>query len=556
MNISLMLQHALKQMRISDAKSLEMKIGQMVRGTLIQMLDQHEGIVQIEGTPIRAMLKNTVQPGQLLTFLVDADSESGQLVLRTANMPNAGKESSIGALLKEFGQPNTMENRQLLQLLQREGVTLDRSMFQAIKQVIANKPIHVPTEQWTQATLIASNKGLPLRSDVVSSLHQVLHGPSLNKLAQTLQSQIATAFQAEGKSVPPALQQQLGRLESLLQQVQSHRSVPTIVQPVQTEQVSGPQSSGELLVNRQNSSSSNVAAALQKSDISSSPHTASAQVNQSQGIEGAAELKQVSQSLPTSSVSHQEKANWLPSLFRTLGLNLEHSIWQLRGQEAELSKAMGQTQRGMSQDIIPHATNAPEMSSQTESGRQGLDTVKTVLLQLQAMDDLPVSARETVQQALQQVTGQQLLMSTDRTSAFVQMTWVLPGLQSDDRPSAIHLQSKKKGKQGTIDAENCRLIFDLYLKMLGDTLIDVQVVDRLVSIVLHNDHPTLAMWLSDSKEMLYEALERMGYRCAKLTCAPAMKANPEVKAQSTAEEQNHVNWEYAPKTYKGVDMRI
>lgn len=575
MNISHVLHHALKQAMISeDAQSLELKVGQTVRGVLMQMLNKQEGIVQIGGIPIQALVKNPGQIGQLQSFLVDAESNTGQLVLRSSS--NTSSDFRISELLKQLGQSDTAENRQLIRMLQREGVFLDRALFQTLKQVLNARPESASADQWTQAAIVAAHKNLPMRTDVVSALHQVLYGASLDKLVATLHSLIGGTEKA-----PSSALQLLGRLDSLLQRAHSlhsptsysaelnnnasmNRSSGTVIQNGTTTQRSVDHGMSAGSVDRGMSSSTSAFNQMVKttqSDVQAvSQNDGRTGMNsknvEKQGetavsVQGANAVPSSGQHASSQVASHPVQGNWISSLFRTMGLDLEHSLSQ-RVQMPDQASHPVQTNQTTA-TLTPMVDVSEPIS--TDMNRQSMDNVKTVLLQLQAMDELPAAAREVVQQALQQVTGQQLLMSMDKAATFVQMTMFLPGF--GERPAAIHLQSKKKGKQGSIDAENCRLIFDLHLQSLGDMLINVHVVDRLVSIELHNNHPTLGMWLSSSKDYIYEALASIGYRCSKLSCVPFPQESGKSSSQSTeSDDTSNINLEFAPKSYKGVDLRI
>ena len=190
-----------------------------------------------------------------------------------------------------------------------------------------------------------------------------------------------------------------------------------------------------------------------------------------------------------------------------------------------------------------------------------LETVKTVLLQLSSADDLPGGMREAVQQTLQQITGQQLLLSLDRGSAFAHLTVFLPLIgDGGERPSAIHIQSRRKGRNGGIDPDNCRLVFDLDMRHLGHTVIDVLVQERTIRLHVLNDHPSLGAWLEEARPELEEAFRKAGYRFAGVRLSPfPPEREPEAggrRDRTDAAQPVPDSLDFAPKPYKGVDLRI
>ncbi|MEK3905238.1 hypothetical protein [Paenibacillus sp. FSL R7-0179] len=175
-------------------------------------------------------------------------------------------------------------------------------------------------------------------------------------------------------------------------------------------------------------------------------------------------------------------------------------------------------------------------------------TLKGVLLQVLGSSEAPPAVKEAAGQLVQQLTGQQLLLNTDRTAPFAQVTMFLPLHGPDGRETAsVQIQSRR-GSKGELDAANCRLWFDLDMKQLGQTMIDVQVVDRIVSLKLHNDEPWVLELLEGRREEMKAAVEGIGYQLSSLRT----EALPERSVAAAAVKPS----DYAPQEYKGVDYRI
>jgi hypothetical protein len=186
-------------------------------------------------------------------------------------------------------------------------------------------------------------------------------------------------------------------------------------------------------------------------------------------------------------------------------------------------------------------------------GELATDTLKGVLLQIMGSNEVPPAVKEAASGLVQQLTGQQLLLNTDRTAPFAQVTLFLP-LQGPDgqETASVHIQSRR-GRKGELDAANCRLWFDLDMKQIGQTLVDVQVVDRIVSLKLHNDLPWVLELLEQRREDIKTAVESIGYQLSGLRTEPL----PELKL-STELANSHTRKlvDYVPDAYKGVDYRI
>lgn len=247
--------------------------------------------------------------------------------------------------------------------------------------------------------------------------------------------------------------------------------------------------------------------------------------------------------------------NWISRLFKAVGMDNEHQV------SRALAKAEHGTPAappGFDPAAVLPATPADERHAAAEVNRHAAaDSLKSVLLQLSGSNAVPEPLREQAQQALQQITGQQLLLSPDRSAVLTHVTLLLPMRQGDGgQTAAIHVQSRR-GRRGEIDAHNCRLLFDLNMNTIGLTLVDVQVYDRKVYVQVHNDMPFLGKLLERYRGEIEQGLGGNGYQCMSLKCGPfpqpvrtdgeASAASPVPAASATA---------YRVKPYKGVDMRV
>ncbi len=192
---------------------------------------------------------------------------------------------------------------------------------------------------------------------------------------------------------------------------------------------------------------------------------------------------------------------------------------------------------------VPHAAHAASGGAEEAAG-----TLKGLLLQVLGSSEAPPAVKEAAGQLVQQLTGQQLLLNTDRTAPFAQVTMFLPLQGPDGRETAsVHIQSRR-GRKGELDAANCRLWFDLDMKLLGHTLVDVQVMDRIVSLKLHNNEPWVQELLEGRREEIRTAVESIGYQLSGLRAEPL----PELNVAASAAKPS----DYVPHEYKGVDYRI
>ncbi|SEK20762.1 hypothetical protein [Paenibacillus sp. OK003] len=178
------------------------------------------------------------------------------------------------------------------------------------------------------------------------------------------------------------------------------------------------------------------------------------------------------------------------------------------------------------------------------------DTLKGLLLQLASSDGAPAALKDAAGQAVQFLTGQQLLLTTDRSATFAQMHWFIPITGPDGEETAsVQIQSRR-GQRGELDASNCRLWFDLDMKSLGPTLVDVHVVNNIVSLRVLNDGEGMGSLLESGRDEIHKALDKLGYQLL------TFKAEPWPVGQEPGAERKMTASDYSPERYKGVDMRV
>ncbi|MEN1984988.1 hypothetical protein [Paenibacillus hubeiensis] len=180
----------------------------------------------------------------------------------------------------------------------------------------------------------------------------------------------------------------------------------------------------------------------------------------------------------------------------------------------------------------------------------GADSLKGLLLQLASSDGAPAALKDAAVQAVQYLTGQQLLLTTDRNSTFAQMHWFIPIIGPDGEETAsVQIQSRR-GQRGELDAANCRLWFDLNMKNLGPTLVDVQVVNHIVSLRVLNDREGMGPLLEGGRQLIHQALDQLGYQLL------SFRTEPWPADKEPGGERKVSASDYSPDRYKGVDVKI
>lgn len=174
------------------------------------------------------------------------------------------------------------------------------------------------------------------------------------------------------------------------------------------------------------------------------------------------------------SVAHQ-----LKEMTKILGLQLEHALINLSGVDME---------------EFP----------------KDLETLKPLLLKL-LNEQISASTKEMAEQILNRITAQQILSQENGPIQHLLLT--LP-LNLGSAQTDLTLQwSGRKTKDGKIDPDYCRVLFYLELERLKETVIDMQVQNRIIKVTVANGNgAVLEEAAGQYLDILRENLEKMDYR--------------------------------------------
>lgn len=233
--------------------------------------------------------------------------------------------------------------------------------------------------------------------------------------------------------------------------------------------------------------------------------------------------------------------------------------------QAQAASAAAQGRQGSTLNV--HASQqpddglpAPQPNGIRPTENAVSETLKSTLLSLATMDDAPAPLRETAQQLIQHITGQQLMLAPERNgSVLTHVTLFIP-IQDENggQTASVHVQTRR-GSKNELDAANCRLLFDLHLKVLGDTVVDVHVVDKIVNLNVWNDHPVMGLIADSERRAVENALNNAGYQLLTFNVRPTMR-----QATTNGDQSDEFISDllmpdipsYGGTPYKGVDIKI
>lgn len=171
-------------------------------------------------------------------------------------------------------------------------------------------------------------------------------------------------------------------------------------------------------------------------------------------------------------------------------------------------------------------------------------SIKSYLLQMLSVDG---EHQIHAEKLLHYLNGMQL-NTIHETDNFIQVNFNLPGeVLGLNEDLNLELKSKKSEK-GTIDPNYCRIYFHLELEYLQETIIDMHIQQRNVTITVYNNVEGLKQETIPLQKRLKSGLEKLNYHLTNVLFKPIPF---ESNISSTA-----LNKDYNISNFTGVDFRI
>ena len=174
---------------------------------------------------------------------------------------------------------------------------------------------------------------------------------------------------------------------------------------------------------------------------------------------------------------------------------------------------------------------------------QVAQTLKPQLMNLLADAQVSPPVREAAESLLARINGMQLLSTETGHQHQVVMQVPLDFL-GKKMDATLHWNGRMK-EDGKIDTDYARILFYLQMEFLNETVIDMQVQNRIISLTVFNENTTLQPITNGLKEILAQGLEDKGYQLSGVHLKTFETEVKEVKEKALSD-----------KPHSGVDIRV
>ncbi|WP_108669715.1 hypothetical protein [Peribacillus acanthi] len=187
------------------------------------------------------------------------------------------------------------------------------------------------------------------------------------------------------------------------------------------------------------------------------------------------------------------------------------------------------------------------LNTDPELKNQELDTIKPLLMKL-IQETQSHSVREAAEQVLHRITAQQILTheAGPLQNIIAQIPLDLAGFKTD-----MTMQwSGRKNKDGKIDPDYCRVLFYLRLEQIDETVVDMQIQKKIISVTVYNDRSEFIKQLAQPLiPKIKENFNTKGFTLTSVSFESPKKENEFLKMDS-------IDNQFMASRYSGVDLKI
>lgn len=528
-----------------QAKLLQLKPGQVFEGKVLKLYPNKTASLRLGTMNVVAHLQAAIRKGEKYFFQVTKNEGIPHLkVLETPRTSVPLPAQTPTEVLKAMDISPHRGNEMLLTLFQKEQIPFSKEMIQQGGALL--KRFHLMNGDGISILTQMKDRNIPFTSTAFQAVKEALTGPSLAERLTKLQQ---TLLEAGTKTLPLRQREAVDSLRQMFTQViethhLSKKDVSNLSQAFARFEKNPTQLFHALKERRIVAKETTLQEWATNFRHRVLTHYRSDFMNMFSFSEAA--VRQLEQLSPE---------NFLRTFLQLLSAfeGREEAIFHrvlLWMEDGKSTVRPGLFQFGLEgKDIFSLLKNFPKtagflyekniLASKTLTEAQQTN-VKSVLLE--QLPHLPKKVAEQAEALLHRLTGLQLL-AEDQNGLLQQTTLQIPLFFAGHETDLTIQWEGKKTESGEIDPNHCRILFYLNMLHLGETIADVHIQERTVTVTIFNEHVEPTAILSLWQPLLKKQLEKLNYELN------ALYWKTPAKKKAAERYTPYVGWE-------GVDIRI
>ncbi|QQZ07961.1 hypothetical protein [Heyndrickxia vini] len=432
----------------------EFQSGDIFVGNISKIYPNQTAVVKVGNQNILAKLEAPIINGGKYWF--QASTKEGEIHLKILSSVSTESQTQ-NSILKQLSLPNSKVFKELTAFLAKEQIPLPKETILRVGEWIEHQQ---NTKEGLDTLKYMVEKDYPFSESIYKSLREAL---SPKSPIQTLLNDLETQLNAEPKT--KTVQSLLSAIESLQPknvEANSKENIPQNLLSIikATTSKMGLLFNSDIITNTNNEiiTESNIKPLLVKY-IQETDHSLVAKKLAEQFINQTNEQKLLSVVQSLQSEDLETNKNTLPQNLLTL-----------------LKKTTSKMGLFYEADILAN-----------KEGKINLEnSMKPLLVKYVQETDHSLETKELAEQIINKMNGQQLLSNSNTPYQHIvyQMPFQLFGFQTE-----LTMQwSGKRKEDGKIDPDFCHVLFYLELENLQETIVDMKVQNRIISMKVINSN--------------------------------------------------------------------
>ena len=539
-------QNLVRGMDPIHSKSINLRPGQVFQGTITQLYPGQLAQLQMGNMQLSAQLEAQLEKGRQYWFRVQAGGEGIPRLKVLENVPPQPREQgaqpqNIQQVLRQLGLPTGGNHERLLQHLSQQSLPFSRANLAAGAELMQQSQL--PARESMPIIQNMMQQGLPMSRDVFQAMSAMAQNQTFGATAEGLLQQLGQLN--SGTPQASQLQQMLGNMlqqsdpmgmtssgqsssdtprlagiyHGILQQIQGgnpqlqEQSLSVlrdmgVIRAGEGAQVLMDQFKAAVLRPENQAmvralwpqlfsgNQSGMPLAQMSSQAVFNMLMGQVQLSQTGAVESLTQLLMGGQHSGQGSQQGNTPLMAVDSLDRWLHAQpaatqqLMATVTEGRPQQFMMagSQDAGMLRQFLQQMGLQHEQQmVQQMDKGDQMNARQLDTLKGQLMQfLQQNQSLPHSVQQQAEFLLSRLTGYQL-MSMDQNGPTQHLLFQVPVKMGNTFQDMTLQWDGRKKADGSIDEDHCRILFYLHMTELEETVIDVQIQKRVVSITVYND---------------------------------------------------------------------
>ncbi|CQR47713.1 hypothetical protein BN1058_02040 [Paraliobacillus sp. PM-2] len=576
-----------------QVKPNKLKLGQILSGKVIEIYPDQRAMIQLGEQKVVAQLKTGLKLNKNYWFQVQTNDQLLHLKVLFEKSDRQSLEQQASSLLKQLHLPLTKENLIFVQKVVQTQITfIPESLRQALELNANNKNVSMPY------LLEMMANQLPITSSIYKSLTSAKTNSLRQQLQQVYQQLKASEYLVKDKQLV------LTRVESMLNKSNNNWSIKNIIYLInqqidqketvllqtlkqtgilaehydinQTKEIKNQLQSmmvrhGESYIGEKLGTVFSKQLGLTDQQISQFKklmqvmikleENPSAQIRTQQQLQAFIEKHHLRTkiSMFLSEVERETFHNWkqdsnwknIESIVQKIkNLADQQLSQQIENKVVELLSSTKNNTLSLKDQFLlqlKHFLNfsgiLDEYQLLKDDATNSKQNYSLKQLLLQTVHTSTVGQQD-IEQLVHTINGLQIT-SVQEEGAFIQTSIQLPSFLESKHDIFIDMESKKN-ESNQIDPDYCHIVFFISLEKIGDTCIDMSVINRKINLSVYNHHPEIIPFIDSLKPMLQNGLAGKEYQLLSVQ----FKQMTERIEQQIMKKKDHT------VTKVGVDIRI